>query len=196
MNAYEKLQAARLALQNMALNKSGENKFSNYKYFELGDFLPQTQSIFSEVKLCGVVSFRVDVATLTIVNVEKPDDKIVFESPMSSAALKGMHDIQNLGAVQTYLRRYLWMAAMEIVEHDAVDRSDKPEAKKAATQKPQSGTQDPETAWDDLEDPFLHKLKSSNDIASLSAAMNSIPQADKAKYTKAFNERMAQLKSK
>ena len=40
---------------------------------------------------------------------------------MSSAALKGCHEVQNLGAVQTYLRRYLWVAALEIVEHDALD---------------------------------------------------------------------------
>ena len=46
---------------------------------------------------------------------------IMFTSPMSSAALKGCHDVQNLGAVQTYLRRYLWTNAFEIVEHDALD---------------------------------------------------------------------------
>jgi hypothetical protein len=40
---------------------------------------------------------------------------------MSKAELKGCHDVQNLGAVQTYLRRYLWTAAFEIVEHDALD---------------------------------------------------------------------------
>jgi hypothetical protein len=43
---------------------------------------------------------------------------------MSSAALKGCHEVQNLGAVQTYLRRYLWVAALEIVEHDAIDASE------------------------------------------------------------------------
>jgi hypothetical protein len=46
---------------------------------------------------------------------------IHINSPMSSAALKGCHEVQNLGAVQTYLRRYLWVTAMEIVEHDALD---------------------------------------------------------------------------
>jgi hypothetical protein len=42
---------------------------------------------------------------------------------MSTAALKGCHEVQNLGAVQTYIRRYLWVAALEIVEHDVVDAS-------------------------------------------------------------------------
>jgi hypothetical protein len=55
------------------------------------------------------------------VDIDKPEDKIEFKSPMSTAELKGCHAIQNLGAVQTYLRRYLWVAAMEIVEHDSLD---------------------------------------------------------------------------
>jgi hypothetical protein len=42
---------------------------------------------------------------------------------MAKAELKGAHPIQNLGAVETYQRRYLWMTAMEIVEHDILDAS-------------------------------------------------------------------------
>jgi hypothetical protein len=41
--------------------------------------------------------------------------------------------VQNIGAVETYQRRYLWVAALEIVEHDALDATtgkDKPAAKK------------------------------------------------------------------
>jgi hypothetical protein len=53
---------------------------------------------------------------------------IHINSPMSSAALKGCHEVQNLGAVQTYLRRYLWVTAMEIVEHDALDATTGSEA--------------------------------------------------------------------
>lgn len=193
MNVYEKLQTARVALQQMSLKKTGENKFSNYKYFELGDFLPQTQELFLQQKLCGVVSFKTDIATLTVVNTEKPEEQIVFESPMSSAALKGMHDIQNLGAVQTYLRRYMWMDAMEIVEHDAVDASDKPSKADAPKATPKAASQDA-SGFDDLEDPFLQKFRDATDNASLSAVMNSIPAADRAKYTKPFNERLAQLK--
>lgn len=58
---------------------------------------------------------------MTIVNVEEPEEKLEFKSPMKSANLKGCHDIQNLGAVETYQRRYLYMNALEIVEHDPLD---------------------------------------------------------------------------
>jgi hypothetical protein len=54
--------------------------------------------------------------------------------------------VQNLGAVQTYIRRYLWVTAMEIVEHDALDATtgnDKP--------KQESFKSEPQSAWDKLD---------------------------------------------
>ena len=120
MSVYKKLQEARMKLQNTALKKSGHNKFAGYYYFELGDFLPAIQKICAEMGLCGVVSFDHNIAYLQI-NDTEDGTSVVFTSPMSSAALKGCHDVQNLGAVQTYLRRYLWVNAFEIVEHDALD---------------------------------------------------------------------------
>jgi hypothetical protein len=113
---------ARMFLQQMALKKSGHNKFSNYYYFELGDFLPQINEIFHGQGLCGVISYDTDYASLTITDVDDGTN-IVITSPMVEANLKGAHAIQNLGAVETYQRRYLWMTAMEIVEHDALDSS-------------------------------------------------------------------------
>jgi len=120
MSVYKKLQDARMKLQSIQLKKSGKNKFAGYEYFELGDFLPAIQDICQKVGLCGMVSFTATDAYLTIHETEG-DGFVTFTSPMSSAALKGCHDVQNLGAVQTYLRRYLWTNAFEIVEHDALD---------------------------------------------------------------------------
>jgi len=119
---HKKLMQARLALQSRKMNKSGQNKFAGYDYFELGDFLPHVQEIFAEFNLCGVVSYGTDTATLTITDTDD-STSLVISSPMSTAALKGCHAVQNLGAVQTYLRRYLWVTALEIVEHDAIDSS-------------------------------------------------------------------------
>lgn len=124
MSVYRKLSDARIKLQQVKIKKSGRNTFANYNYMQLEDFLPPIQEIFHELNLIGVVSFSEVEATLTIVDVENPTDRIVIHSPMSEAALKGCHAVQNLGAVQTYLRRYLWVAALEIVEHDALDSSE------------------------------------------------------------------------
>lgn len=125
---YEKLQKARIKLQHTELKKSGHNKFAGYKYFELGDFLPAIQSIFFELKLCPVVSFGTDLATLRIIDTEN-GGCVTFTSPMAEAQLKGCHPIQNLGAVETYSRRYLYVTALEIVEHDAIDSSEPVSAK-------------------------------------------------------------------
>ena len=121
MTIFKKLQAARIELQTKDLKKSGQNSFAKYKYFELADFLPTIQEICNNAGLCGHVTFYVDIAVLTITDVDDPKQFIEFKCPMSSAALKGCHEVQNLGAVQTYLRRYLWTNAFEIVEHDAID---------------------------------------------------------------------------
>lgn len=137
MSVYKKLQEARVKFHSKSLKKTGENKFAKYFYFELGDFLPAIQEVFSEVGLVGVCSFTADVATLRVVDSDKPDDVIEFTSPMGSADLKGCHVVQNIGAVETYQRRYLWVAAMEIVEHDVLDATtgkDEPK-KKADSQK-------------------------------------------------------------
>lgn len=120
MSIYKKLQEARVRLQTSKINKSGVNAFAKYSYFELGDYLPQIQAIFYDVGLCGIISFSPETAELNIYETEG-EGKITITSPMSSAALKGCHEVQNLGAVQTYQRRYLWQSALEIVEHDALE---------------------------------------------------------------------------
>ena len=129
MSVHKKLMQARLTLQGMKLKKSGLNKFAGYQYFELGDFIPAVQTIFNDVGLCGVISYGKEIATLTITDTEH-GTSLDVTSPMSTAALKGCHEVQQLGAVETYIRRYLWVTAMEIVEHDALDSSEGPAPKK------------------------------------------------------------------
>lgn len=149
MSVYKKLMQARIKLQSMSLSKSGHNKFAGYQYFELSDFLPQTQTIFNEVGLCGIVSFGELLATLDIYDVEG-GGIISITSPMKEANLKGCHAIQNLGAVETYTRRYLWVTAMEIVEHDALDSSAPLEAKPASKVSPAPNLKPPPVTLSEL----------------------------------------------
>lgn len=128
---YAKLQKARIKLQQSAIKKSGHNKFAGYQYFELGDFLPTINEIFNELGLCSVISFDKELATLRIIDTDN-GGSITFTSPMADANLKGCHPIQNLGAVETYSRRYLYVTALEIVEHDALDATTGSDAPKSA----------------------------------------------------------------
>jgi len=159
MNVYQKLNEARDVFHQQKLKKSGHNQFANYRYFELGDFTIPAMRIFKDVGLLSLISFDKDFASMTIVNTENPEEKIVFTSPMSTAAMKGNQEVQNLGAVQTYLRRYLWVSALEIVEHDELDAvKDKPKKGDAPIITPKGGI------GDDLPEPdkdFLRELAES-----------------------------------
>lgn len=139
MSIYKKLNEARQKFHALELKKSGENKFAGYKYFELGDFLIPGMQVFAEVGLCGVVSFPGGDARMDIVDVDKPEDRITIFSPFGSASLKGCHEVQNIGAVETYQRRYLWMAALEVVEHDVIDSSEPVKEDKKKTITPNDG---------------------------------------------------------
>lgn len=121
MNVYEKLIQARVMFQESNVKKSGQNKYAGYTYFELNDILPICNKICNEIKAVCVLNFTESVATLQFIDCEKTDDVITFTSPMSEATLKGCHKVQNLGAVETYIKRYLYQNCFEIAENDALD---------------------------------------------------------------------------
>jgi hypothetical protein len=123
MNVYKKLQTVRNAFLSEPIKKSGKNKFAGYEYFELGDFIPTIHRLFDHSGLIGVVRFHKTDATLTIYNSDLPEEFVVFTTPMVFASNPKGQPIQDLGSTHTYLRRYLWLMALEIVEHDAVDAS-------------------------------------------------------------------------
>ena len=142
MSVYAKLNEARLKFHQLQLKKTGHNKFAGYNYFELGDFLIPALGVFNEVGLCAIVSFTADTASLRIIDLDTATETTIT-SPMGSAALKGCHEVQNIGAVETYQRRYLWVAAMEIVEHDALEATTgkhEPEVRQAPAKKTISAT--------------------------------------------------------
>ena len=136
MNVYEKLAKARVMFQENNPKMSGKNTYAGYTYFELSDILPVINKIGAEIGFVCEVSFSKDEAVLTLRNTEKPDEYITFNSPMSSASLKGCHEVQNLGAVQTYLKRYLYQNCFEIVEADQLNAGEvAPPAQKAPAPK-------------------------------------------------------------
>lgn len=154
MSVHKKLMQARIQLQGTKLSKSGKNKFAGYSYFELGDFLPTIQDIFNQIGLCGYISFGTDLATLTITDTDGGGE-ITITSPMAEANLKGAHPIQNLGAVQSYTRRYLWMSALEVTENDILDASKPLEEKPVPVITPNQGGREAVPA-DEL--PYLEEL--------------------------------------
>lgn len=119
MNIYEKLEQARKIVAESDLKKSGKNQ--SFNYFELEDILPTIQRACRESKIMSFITFDSEKATLTIIDLEKPEDKVVFTSPMVDSDLARMTKIQSLGANETYQRRYLYLTAFEIIEKEEND---------------------------------------------------------------------------
>lgn len=170
MKVYKKLVEVRNELQTMPLSKSGHNKFAGYKYFELGDFLPSIQNLFKKHGLCDVISFTQELATMVVYDVED-GSSVTFTSPMGSAQLKGCHEVQNIGAVETYQRRYLYVTALAIVEHDALDAVTGSQDSKPVESKPvevKAKPQEPEQNLDALAEVLIQFGDSCQDLKELS----------------------------
>ena len=143
LNLLQKLQKCRVELQNKNLKKSGNNKFANFKYYELADFLPTVNELFDKYKLFSQFTLDNNTATLEIFDTEKTYkcdeyefyDSVAFTIPSEKVEIKGSNAIQNLGGSNTYLRRYLYLNALEIVENDLYDATSGKGATKTTTKK-------------------------------------------------------------
>jgi hypothetical protein len=120
LNIFAKMQKIRVELQKCSLKKSGKNKFAGYEYFELGDFLPKINELCNEIGLMPKFDKSNEEATLEIFDIDS-EKTIIFNANVKDAPMKGALPIQCLGAEITYMRRYLYMMAFEIIEADAVD---------------------------------------------------------------------------
>lgn len=141
---YAKLQAARIALMEKGLKKTGKNSFAGFDFFQLVDFLPEAQKIFTKLGLTTnyTLAPRViankeivegekltrepiirDIARLVIRDIETNDIE-VFEIEAAPVQI-GNNTKQNIyqaaGGRSTYYKRYLYRDALEIEESDESD---------------------------------------------------------------------------
>ena len=137
-NIYQKLAEARNMLRLKNIKPTGKNQ-GRFTYYELEDILPAITEICAAVGILPIMNYYPEKALLTIFDTTS-DQTITLESPMSTAKLAGCHEVQNLGAVETYEKRYLYMHAFDVAESDVLDgtvdtgkpKDRKPAAKPAA----------------------------------------------------------------
>lgn len=127
-NVYQRLLTARAKFLESDVQKTGKNMHLSFKYFELDDIVPSAIRIFSEVGLIPIVNFTADTATMNIVNIDNPEECVAFIAPfnqiapiMSNAGKQATNEMQALGSSITYMRRYLYMMALDICESDSID---------------------------------------------------------------------------
>jgi hypothetical protein len=127
-NVYQKLLKARAMFLASNTQKSGKNMQLAFKYFELDDIVPVATKIFEEVGLISLVSFEGEKAVMQILNTDNPDEIASFTAPfatlepiVSNTGKKATNEMQALGSSITYMRRYLYMIALDICEPDEID---------------------------------------------------------------------------
>lgn len=128
MNIYQKLLKARAMFLEADMKKTGKNMHLSFKYFELEDIVPTATRIFGEVGIVPLVNFTADTATMTIVNTDNPEETVTFVSPfnqiapiVSNTGKQATNEMMALGSSITYMRRYLYMIALDICESDGID---------------------------------------------------------------------------
>lgn len=130
LNVYQKLQMARAKFLSSGVKKTGKNIHLEFTYFELVDIVPVAERIFSEVGLLGVPRFESEIAYMDIIDIDHPEQfaPITFYAPfsqiepiVSNSGKEVTNKMQALGSSITYMRRYLWQLALDIIETDDID---------------------------------------------------------------------------
>ena len=120
-SVMKKLQKSRVDWQSKPRKKSGFNKFQNCKYFVLKDILPTVNEIFNKNGLYSQYNLTKDYAELIITD-SSTGDYLTYRIPVQKLDNPTM---QNIGAINTYSKRYLYMNALEIEEdEDELDSQD------------------------------------------------------------------------
>lgn len=125
MSVWEKLLALRMEFYGAGVKKSGKNLHAEFMYFELVDIVPTAEALFEKYHLLLHNSFTAEIATATLINVDKPEEYIAFTIPVVQIAEPGkfrMNEVQGMGSVVTYYRRYLYQMILDLVEAEDFDR--------------------------------------------------------------------------
>lgn len=140
MSLLKKIIKIRVDLQNSKLNKSGKNKFAGFTYYELSDFLPKLNELMLENDMNDIFSIAEGYAELVL----KTEDEecsytipfTIYETPLNKNGQKSMQDIQYLGALNTYYKRYLYLNAFGITDGEVIDSMDNSQSEAVKEVKP------------------------------------------------------------
>ena len=124
MNIYQKLLLVRDEFAQAEIKRSGKNMQLSSLFYELADIVPTSRVLFTKYRLLPLTVVTSGKATMTIVDVDAPENTLVFELDVQTYdGNKAVTPPQAYGAVVTYYRRYLYMVALDIVEADYLDNN-------------------------------------------------------------------------
>ena len=121
MNLYQKVAKIKGEMSSMKFSKTGKNSFTHFNYFQLDDFEPTLEKLCSQYGVVTYFMFAMDAARMVVVDADDPNQKIEVDSPVDVSFGKTSSRMQDIGAMQTYARRYLFMSFFGITESDFLD---------------------------------------------------------------------------
>ena len=118
---YDKIQQGKLMFRASGVKKTGRNNFQKYSYFTLEDILSAMIPICIELKLSTRFVFSATAGNM-IIRDEEDGSECFFTTPLPEVKNENPRKaMQDIGALQTYARRYLYLQAFEIEEVDTID---------------------------------------------------------------------------
>lgn len=126
MAASDKIQEAKNCFND--IKESGRNNYQKYSYFETKDIFPIIREICKKFKLKTQFNkemwYEQPVMKLTITDQEdESKEEFVVSIPEINTNDPGKY-MQDVGRVQTYAMRYLYIQAFEIAVPDEIDNKD------------------------------------------------------------------------
>lgn len=196
LNIYQRLMEARARFLAMPVKKSGINRFAKFEYFELADIVPVKTAIFTEVGLCDFITMGEDAASLILVNMDNPDEKLVFGTPIKVQAVNGMNEMQAIGASETYARRYLYQLALDIVEADTFDATmGSEDAAPVKLTKSATPAKTAQKGREEAKEALTSGEASESEITAVKRALKKLRDKDEEKYTPYIAETMKRIKN-
>lgn len=126
-----KITIARKVFKDLNIKKSGKNNFQGFDYFQLEDILPHCSELESKLMLNSKFLLEKKRGVLRVKDCEPIDDKLtgaqtVFykERPDKKDGGNPNQQMQGIGKVSTYEKRYCYLDYLNIVEPDLIDAED------------------------------------------------------------------------
>ena len=121
LKVHQILANIRQKLVDLNPKQTGSNKFQNFDYYQLSDFLPFVIKLAYEHNLSYQETFGKEEASLKLIDAHS-GSTVTFSIPIDYSMLKGGSPMQSIGASVTYARRYLWVSALGLTDHDLLDQ--------------------------------------------------------------------------
>lgn len=118
LNVYGRMSLARKIFTEERVKKNKTNAFAKYNYYDLNAIYPTLNRILEQVGLFSHIQINEQIAILSIINVDNPNEEILFTMPAIKAELAKSTQIQEWGSTISYLSRYLLITAFQIGEED------------------------------------------------------------------------------